>query len=85
MGVDRIAQEWQTHGFVILPGYIPAGELTPALGELEAVFPSAGGFHDGTDPRASRFRGDEFAGIDSFPFTSVELSQRGRPCRARTG
>jgi Phytanoyl-CoA dioxygenase (PhyH) len=74
MGQDGIAQEWQTHGFVILPGFIPPGELRPALGELATVFPSADGFHDGTDPRASRFTGDEFAGIDSFPFSSVELS-----------
>jgi hypothetical protein len=41
MDVDRIAQEWQAHGFVILPGYIPAGELAPAMGELEVVFPPA--------------------------------------------
>jgi hypothetical protein len=39
MDVDRIAQEWQAHGFVILPGYIPAGELAAAMGELEVVFP----------------------------------------------
>jgi hypothetical protein len=52
MGVDRIAQEWHIHGFVILPGAIPAGELSPAVIELEVVFHSAGGFHDGTDPRA---------------------------------
>jgi Phytanoyl-CoA dioxygenase (PhyH) len=74
MGRDRSAQEWQSNGFVILPGYLPPGELTPALAELATVFPSAEGFHDGTDPRASRFIGDEFAGIDRFPFSSVELS-----------
>lgn len=74
MDLDDIAQEWQTHGFVIIPGYIPAEELAPALGELETVFPTADGFHDCLDPRRSRFVGDEFAGIDSFPFTSDELS-----------
>jgi hypothetical protein len=39
MDVDRMAREWQIHGFVILPGYIPAGELAAAMGELRVVFP----------------------------------------------
>jgi hypothetical protein len=65
---------WQTDGFVILPGFLPIDELRPAVGELDRVFPSADGFHDGTDPRCERFVGDEFAGIDTFPFASVELS-----------
>lgn len=72
--LDGIAQEWRTHGFVILPGLIPAEHLAPALAELDTVFPTADGFHDGTDPRRNRFIGDEFAGIDAFPFPSVELS-----------
>jgi hypothetical protein len=74
MDFDRIMREWRSHGFVILPGYIPTEELAPALDELTMVFPTCEGFHDGTDPRRSRFIGDEFAGIESFPFTSVELS-----------
>jgi hypothetical protein len=44
------------------------------VAELGKAFPSAEGFHDGTDPRRERFVGDEFAGIDSFPFAGVELS-----------
>ncbi len=74
MDLDRIARSWHETGFAILPGYLPARELAPALGELGTMFPTADGFHDGKDPRASRFRGDEFAGIDSFPFTGVALS-----------
>lgn len=58
----------------MLPGFIPADELKPAVDSLDLMFPSAGGFHDGTDPRRSRFIGDEFAGIDTFPFASVEVS-----------
>ena len=65
---------WSEDGFVILPGLIPGDELKPALGELDLMYPSAEGFHDGTDPRRDRFRGDEFAGIDSFPFASTEVS-----------
>ena len=68
------AQEWQTHGFVILPGFVPAEELKPALGELPAMYPTAEGFHGGTDERRDRFTVDEWAGIDSFPFRSTELS-----------
>lgn len=72
--LDSAAREWQTHGFVILPGFVPAAELEPALDELPAVYPTAEGFHDGTDERADRFTVDEWAGIDSFPFLSTELS-----------
>jgi hypothetical protein len=65
---------WQTHGFVILPGFVPAAELRPALEELPAMYPTADGFHDGTDRRRDRFTVDEWAGIESFPFGSAELS-----------
>jgi Phytanoyl-CoA dioxygenase (PhyH) len=65
---------WRTDGFVILPGYLSEIELAPALSELGMVFPTAGGFHDVTDPRHERYRNDEFDGIDVFPFASTELS-----------
>lgn len=68
------AKTWQTDGFVILPGYLPPNELSRALDELHLCFPSSHGFHDGSDPRRDRFVGDEFAGIDSFPFASAQLS-----------
>lgn len=74
MDLDSAAQAWQSDGFVILPGFLPAAELAPAMRELHLVFPSAEGFHDGTDPRRERFIGDEFAGINTFPFASTELS-----------
>jgi hypothetical protein len=72
--LDAAAQAWLSHGFVILPGYIPARELRPAVSYLGLLFPSADGFHDRTDPRYSRYLGDEFAGIDRFPFASAEIS-----------
>jgi hypothetical protein len=72
--LHEAARIWRTDGFVILPGFIPADELRPAVGELNLLFPSAEGFHDGTDPRRERFIGDEFAGIDTFPFAGVEIS-----------
>ena len=72
--LNTAAREWQTHGFAILPGFVPTAELEPALKELPAMYPTAEGFHDGTDARRARFTVDEWAGIDSFPFPSAELS-----------
>lgn len=68
------ARAWQADGFVILPEFIPTEELKSAVNELDLMFPSAEGFHNGTDPRRERFIDDEFAGIDSFPFASTEIS-----------
>ena len=72
--MDDVVQRWRSKGFVVLPGFLGADELAPALGELDVMFPSADGFHDGTDPRRDRFVHDEFDGIDSFPFASTEVS-----------
>ena len=77
MDLNDAAQEWQTHGFVVLPGLIPVRELAAALGELGLLFPSAEGFHGRSDARYSWYLDDEFAGIDSFPFRSVEVSLLG--------
>ena len=74
MDEDDPGCAWQAGGFAVLPGFLPAGELAPALAELGMMFPSADGFHDRTDPRYRRYLGDEFAGIDAFPFASPELS-----------
>jgi hypothetical protein len=38
------------------------------------MYPTAEGFHDGTDEQRGRLTVDEWAGIDSFPFRSAELS-----------
>ncbi len=67
-------QQWTRDGFVVLPGYLGAEDIGAARTELELMFPSADGFHTGTDERGNRFVGDEFAGIQSFPFASTELS-----------
>jgi hypothetical protein len=55
-----IVETWRTDGFVILPGYLSAEDLAPALDELETMFPTPDGFHDGTDPRRARYVRDEF-------------------------
>ena len=65
---------WDDDGFVVLPGFLTAADLAPALAELGSLYPTAEEFHGGTDPaRCARFA-DEFGGIDDFPFASVELS-----------
>jgi hypothetical protein len=38
------------------------------------MYPTAEGFHDGTDERRDRFTGNEWVGIDSFLFRSAQLS-----------
>jgi hypothetical protein len=72
--LDSAARHWQTHGFVILPGFVSAAELKPVLDELPTMYPTADGFHDRTDERRERFTVDEWAGINSFPFRSTELN-----------
>jgi hypothetical protein len=74
MDLNDVAHAWHADGFVILPAFIPADELSAAASEVDLLFPSSAGFHDGTDPRAARFIGDEFAGIDTFPFASTAIS-----------
>lgn len=74
MATLALVRAWQEHGFVVLPGWLPSAELTAARAQLGLMFPSAEGFHSGADARRERFLGDEFAGIDTFPFTAVEIS-----------
>ena len=76
MDLDAASRSWIEDGFVVLPGYLPATDLAPAVDELGLLFPSAADFHDGADPdRNARFVGDEFDGIDGFPFASLALNR----------
>jgi hypothetical protein len=76
MDLEAAAQAWVKDGFVVLSGYLPADDLARAVGELGSMFPSAEEFHDAVDrDRNARFIGDEFNGIDSFPFASLALSR----------
>ena len=76
MDLDAATRSWIEDGFVVLPGYLPATDLAPAVDELGLLFPSAADFHDGADPdRNARFVGDEFDGIDGFPFASLALNR----------
>ncbi|WP_078980912.1 phytanoyl-CoA dioxygenase family protein [Embleya scabrispora] len=74
MDMNEVRARWSRDGFVVLPGFLPAEDLASAQAGLEVLHPTAAGFHDGLDPRGRRYVGDEFAGIDAFPFASPELS-----------
>jgi hypothetical protein len=76
MDLDAATRAWNDDGFAILPAYLPPEVLEPALADLELLFPSPDDFHDGVDPeRNARFMGDEFNGIDGFPFASLALNR----------
>ena len=68
------ADALDSDGYVILPAFLPEADLAPAVDALEEMFPTPAGFHDETDPRRARYLQDEFDGIDTFPFASVEFS-----------
>src|SRR5918993_243962 len=59
MDLDAATRSWIEDGFVVLPGYLPATDLAPAVDELGLLFPSAA----------------EFDGIDGFPFASPALNR----------
>jgi hypothetical protein len=68
-----VRTSFEADGLTVLPAYLSGEDLAPALAELPDEFPTAAEFHDNADPaRNERFR-DEFAGITTFPFGSVEL------------
>ncbi len=76
MDLDHARQTWLDDGYVVLPAYLPPEVLEPAVAGLGELFPSADDFHDGVDPeRNARFVGDEFDGIDGFPFASLALNR----------
>ncbi len=68
------ADALRANGYLVLPAFLSAADLAPAVGALETMFPTPAGFHDGSDPCRARYLQDEFDGIDAFPFTSVEFS-----------
>jgi hypothetical protein len=66
------------HGYAVLPGYLGKDDLASAQAELGLMFPTAEEYHAGVDPaRNARFTSGEFAGIDQFPYSSVEWSLLG--------
>ena len=76
MDLSMAADTWNTDGYVVLPGYIPSDELRAAVSDLPALFPTRDEFHDAVDPeRNARFIGDEFNGIDVFPFGSLAINR----------
>ena len=76
--VGEAPKHFSDHGYVILPALLTADDLRPAQDELGLLFPTAEEFHGGRDPgRNTRFAAGAFAGIDHFPYASVEWSLLG--------
>jgi hypothetical protein len=76
--LEAAAAQFREHGYVILGGFLTEHDLRPARNELGLVFPSADDYHDSQDPALrARFAGRVSAGIDYFPFASVEWSLLG--------
>lgn len=75
---EAVLVHFHKHGYVVLPGYLNQEDLAPAWAELGQVFPSAEEYHaDPTSEEMSRFTKGQFAGIDPFPYASVEWSLLG--------
>ncbi len=74
--VDLIASlhQWHTDGCVLLPGYLSAAQIQPGVSELGHLFPTAHEFHAATDEHRNARFGDEYGGIDDFPFKNTELN-----------
>jgi Phytanoyl-CoA dioxygenase (PhyH) len=69
---------FREHSYVVLNGFLTEHDLRPALNDLGLVFPSAEEYHDSQDPGLqARFAGRGSAGVDYFPFASVEWSLLG--------
>ena len=83
MGNRNSTLAWATehfheHGYVVLPEHLSEDDLAPAQADLGMMFPTAEEYHGEADPaRNARFAGSAFAGIDLFPYSSVEWSLLG--------
>jgi hypothetical protein len=74
----QATEHFHEHGYAVLPGYLREDDLAPAQAELGLMFPTAQEYHAGADPtRNARFSRGAFAGIDQFPYSSVEWSLLG--------
>ena len=72
--INSAVRAWREDGFVVLPAYVPASDITAAAAELPLLYPTADEYHDRVDPERNRRFADEFGGIDDFPFHSTALS-----------
>ncbi len=76
--LEAAAAHFREHGYVVLSGFLTEHDLRPAQNELRLVFPTAEEYHDNRNPDLrARFAGRVSAGIDYFPFASVEWSLLG--------
>ena len=74
MDLNAATQSWIEDGFVVLPGYLPGTDLAPAV-EARLLFRPRPTSTSADPDRNARFVGDEFDGIDGFPFASPALNR----------
>lgn len=76
--IGSAVEHFHEHGYVVLPAFLTPHDLRPAQDELSLLFPTAEEYHAGLDADLNgRFAGGAFAGIDRFPYASVEWSLLG--------
>ena len=77
MGLDRqLLDRWETDGWFVLEGAIPADALASARRALPSLFPTADEFAEDHDPERNRpFRTRSDAVLPRFPFPSQSLNR----------
>lgn len=76
--LSNVVANFHEDGYVVLPAYLGADVLAPAQGDLGLLFPTAEEYHANVDPdRNAKLSAHPFAGIQNFPYQSVEWSLLG--------
>ena len=69
----RPRRHWDRHGYAILPAFLSEDDLRPGLSEL-GLLSECDAVPRRSDPaRNAAIRDDEYGGLVTFPFASVEL------------
>lgn len=72
--IEDAIRECASAGYVMIPGFLSAADLAPALAELEKTLPAPDAFANGSPEFRERYQADEVAGLVDFPFPGPELS-----------
>lgn len=73
--LDAHKARWDTEGWTLLPGFLPADDIEAARAVLPTLFPTAEDFASDRDPERNRpWREDSHAVLPPFPFESDALN-----------
>ena len=74
MNVTGEVTQWRDEGFVVLRAHLSTTDLEESQRALPKLFPTADEYHSGTnEKRNARYRGHEFVGLVTFPFSIPSL------------